>query len=62
MPAILITCPATGKPVDTGIYLDTLSFENPATIMEQNIVVCPHCGQQHTWDKKDAYPEGQQPK
>lgn len=62
MPAIFITCPTTGKPVDTGIYLDSQTFNNPATTMEHNTLECPHCGQRHTWGKKEAYPEGEDPK
>ncbi len=62
MPAIFITCPATGKAVDTGLFLDKATFENPATTLEHNTLLCPHCGRQHTWGKKEAYAEGEQPR
>lgn len=30
-------------------------FENPKYVMVHNHAGCPHCGQTHTWDKKDAW-------
>jgi hypothetical protein len=54
MPMLLIKCPVTGKMISTGFSMDKGSFENPTNIMSNNSVRCPHCGQMHTWDKKDA--------
>jgi hypothetical protein len=53
MPDILVNCPSTGKPIDTGIALSKELFETAT--LQGNTVQCPHCRQVHTWDKKDAY-------
>jgi predicted RNA-binding Zn-ribbon protein involved in translation (DUF1610 family) len=52
MARIVITCPSTGKDVDTGMALPAATF--PTVTLSQNRVPCPHCGQTHVWDKKDA--------
>ena len=62
MPEVMITCPASGKPVNTGIAVSKEVFGDPKTVMSQNVVSCPHCNQTHLWDKKDAYLEGDKPK
>jgi hypothetical protein len=55
---IMIKCPVTGKPLPTGIGIDKKSWENPSNQFSNNqIGPCPHCGQMHTWSKKDAYYE-----
>jgi hypothetical protein len=60
MPEVLINCPSTGKPIDTGIALSKQLFES--TTMRENTVHCPHCQQMHTWNKEDAYLEEEKPK
>jgi hypothetical protein len=60
MPNVLITCPATGQPICTELYIDKKTFE--AANFQGNRVQCPHCGQQYTWGKKEAYLEGDEPK
>lgn len=53
MPEVLIDCPSTGKPIETGIALSKRHFESAD--MRDNSIQCPHCRQTHTWDKEDAY-------
>jgi hypothetical protein len=62
MPEVLITCPASGEAINTGIAVSKEVFHDPKTIMSQNVVSCPHCNQRHLWGKKDAYLEGDKPK
>jgi hypothetical protein len=54
MAMLIIDCPVTHKPVPTGISTDKASFEDPTNVLTGNSVSCPHCGQNHVWDKKDA--------
>lgn len=51
MAELFIKCPKTGKDVPTGISV------TPGTIFQgfNNTLKCPHCGETHTWDGKDAY-------
>ena len=53
MAKVMIKCPTSGKPVFTGMAMDKSSFE--VASLSRNSVKCPHCGNMHTWDKKDAY-------
>ncbi|MGA8475765.1 MAG: hypothetical protein WB681_11910 [Candidatus Cybelea sp.] len=52
MANVVITCPTTGKTVNTSIAMSKESFAT-ATITN-NSVSCPHCAQAHTWSKQDA--------
>jgi hypothetical protein len=49
---LLITCPVTGRPTDTG-------FELSATPMvgsgQQLLVDCLECGQDHPWTIEDTF-------
>ena len=49
---LFIKCPKTGKPVptrmDMPIGMDLSGLSN-------NSVSCPHCGEMHKWDGKDAF-------
>lgn len=56
---IMILCPSTGKPLHTGFMADDASFAN--CDYSNNSSSCPHCGQMHVWDKKDAFLEVQTP-
>lgn len=58
MKALLIKCPDTGKPVLTGLFMNTAAFLNLA--IDSREVRCPHCGQIHLWSKKDAHLAGEQ--
>jgi hypothetical protein len=60
MPEILINCPSTGKPIETGIAMSKEHFES--SVMQGNSVLCPHCRQTHSWNKEDAYLEKEKPK
>jgi hypothetical protein len=53
MPALMIRCPKTGTPVDTGIELDQDTFKYLPKI--QSFVTCPACGERHPWSKDDAW-------
>ena len=55
--AILIRCPATGKPVLTGLATNKATFLN--LLIDSREVRCPHCGQIHIWSKKDAHLAGE---
>lgn len=50
---VTIKCPVTGKPVYTGMSMDPETFRKKS--FEETKLVCPHCGQEHTWDKRNAY-------
>lgn len=55
MPRLMIRCPKTGAPVSTGMNFDEQSLQ--AANLWRNTIVCPRCGEAHTWDKKDAFLE-----
>jgi endogenous inhibitor of DNA gyrase (YacG/DUF329 family) len=52
MGAISIACPATGKPVSTGMSMEQASFYR--SVLTGNSVKCPHCGTTHIWSKAEA--------
>jgi hypothetical protein len=52
MGVLIIACPRTNKPVDTGLSMPIEMFE--AFDMPDNEVECPHCGETHVWSKEDA--------
>ena len=55
--AILIRCPATGKPVLTGLATNKATFLN--LLIDSREARCPHCGKVHVWNKKDAHLAGE---
>jgi endogenous inhibitor of DNA gyrase (YacG/DUF329 family) len=56
MGEVMIKCPDTGRSVATGIAMDRASFEDPANILENNMLGnCPVCGKDHVWSKMDAF-------
>lgn len=57
---LMIKCPETGKPVFTGIAIDAQSFAS-ATMTDNTAVNCQHCGNNHKWQKEDAFFEGAEP-
>lgn len=52
MPKPTITCPETGRQVDTGTSMDVATFLT-AKITNAKLD-CPACGNTHTWSKDDA--------
>ena len=50
---ILISCPMTGKPLQTGLDTATVNFEDLPNLALP--VVCPHCRQVHLWKPSDAW-------
>jgi hypothetical protein len=56
MARIMIKCPETGKPLFAGMYVPKELFE-VASFTNNTMKDCPHCGQDHTWEKKDAWIE-----
>lgn len=53
MSAIMITCPQTGEPVNTGVTTSRHQFETE--LFEGYAVSCPHCKKVHAWSTRDAY-------
>ncbi len=49
---VMIRCTETNEPVYTGISMDESTFESRDLGTKR--VLCPDCGQEHTWDKDDA--------
>lgn len=54
MGQVLIKCPKTGKPLPTGFAMDQVSFDS-STLTNNTVGPCPHCGENHTWSKSDAW-------
>ena len=53
---MMIDCPATGKPVSTGMNLSAKAMEG-LPVAGNILRRCPECGRRHTWTKEDAYLE-----
>lgn len=50
---VMITCPATQLTLATGVQLSEAVF---ATAVFTNVkVVCPHCENEHRWNKAEAF-------
>lgn len=60
VPNVMIDCPATGKPVATGFAMSAEAFA-AAKLSGNETDECPHCGQMHIWEMKEAYLEGSRP-
>jgi hypothetical protein len=58
MGIIMISCPATGRDVSTGI--ETIGIEELPAVTAK--MVCPACARVHHWTKADAWltPSGEQ--
>jgi hypothetical protein len=52
---VMIRCAESGESVPAGVSIDAATFKT-STLSDQT-VRCPHCGQEHTWSKKDAWIE-----
>jgi endogenous inhibitor of DNA gyrase (YacG/DUF329 family) len=55
MANVMIRCPETGEPVPTGVGMDFETFKH--VTMRDNQVECASCGQMHTWQQEDAFPD-----
>jgi hypothetical protein len=49
---LLITCPVTGRPADTGFELSATPTVGPG---RQLLVDCQECGQDHPWTIEDTF-------
>lgn len=52
MPALMVTCPITGKVVSTGIEIEPEDLRVLPRI--EAPVHCPACGEKHFWTRDDA--------
>ncbi|MEY2485491.1 MAG: hypothetical protein QOH39_1139 [Verrucomicrobiota bacterium] len=50
---LMIKCPKTGKPVYTGVAMSEGAFKSAT--LHDNAIGCPQCGEQHVWNKEDAF-------
>jgi hypothetical protein len=53
MPDILILCPVTAKPVQTGLDTETVVVDSLPSIALP--LLCPLCGQTHYWRPEKAW-------
>jgi hypothetical protein len=53
MGVLMIKCPATGRPVATGIEMEPDSFNQIPEVRAR--VLCSACGSHHFWSKVDAW-------
>ena len=53
MPAVMIKCPRTLRPVCTGVEADLSNFNGLLDVASR--IRCPHCGDDHTWWKREAW-------
>ncbi len=49
---ILVRCPSTGKLAPTGKTVEESAWET--TKLNRPRLKCPHCGETHSWTKKDV--------
>ncbi|MBA2434971.1 MAG: hypothetical protein M3480_10590 [Verrucomicrobiota bacterium] len=49
---ILVRCPVTKKLNVTGVVIEEDSFA--AAKVKSGTVSCVHCGEKHSWDKKEV--------
>ncbi|MBI5838059.1 MAG: hypothetical protein HZB25_12550 [Candidatus Eisenbacteria bacterium] len=56
---MMIRCPKTGKPFETGLVMDLASYLT--SHMENNTSMCPHCGESHAWSKDNIFFEDMSP-
>jgi hypothetical protein len=52
MAKIYADCAVTGRPIDTGIEIDDVSFGRLPSFTGK--IFCPHCGTEHAWSKDKA--------
>ncbi len=52
MGTLVITCPATGQKIETGIETDRDSLDLTPPFV--STIKCPHCGDEHAFSKSDV--------
>lgn len=57
MAQVLIECPTTKHPIYTGLDFDEHAWSSVS--VRRNSIQCPHCPDMHTWEKRDAWLDGQ---
>jgi hypothetical protein len=55
MGSVVISCPATGRTIPTGIEADRLKFSCSPVFFAD--AYCPHCNASHRWFARDAWVE-----
>ena len=56
MPAVMIRCPDTGRPVSTGIEMDSNELARLPEVLSR--AFCPLCRRDHAWTVRAAWIEG----
>jgi hypothetical protein len=49
----MIRCPKTGRSISTEIETEVSDFERLPYVEAE--LHCPHCGQNHTWTRREAW-------
>jgi len=57
MSSLMIRCPATGRPVSTGIETEPVVFSRLPKVAAR--MLCPACGQEHAWNIGTAWLAGE---
>ena len=57
MSSVMITCPATGRPVSTAIETEPSVFRKLPKVAAR--MHCPACGQDHVWTVTSAWLAGE---
>ena len=59
MARVLIRCPVTRAPVDTGVHVDAEGFRFVSMVLASvpQTLRCPACDQEHVWKARDAFLE-----
>lgn len=52
MPRLFITCPVSGKPIDTGVFATRSALEREPLAGR---AWCPTCGRTHVWTSDHAF-------
>ena len=53
MSAVMIRCPVTGRPISTQIETEPSIFGILPQVEAHTL--CPACGQDHAWTRRDAW-------
>jgi hypothetical protein len=53
MTAVMIKCPQTGRPVDTGLDTDRETFAGLPDVLASS--TCPACRLRHSWWRREAW-------
>ena len=55
MGVVMVTCPASGRAISTGIETDAARFRSTPVFFARSH--CPHCRETHEWFAGDAWVE-----